>query len=191
VELYSCFPCVPKLAMAALGLAEEAPVSVAGGLTFFGAPLNNYMTHATVAMVQRLRAQPGALGLLYGQGGYLTAHHALLLAVAPAPAPLGGAWDLQDRVDAGYGAVPRVDQGHRGPARLETFTLLHDRAGAVRHGIALCRAPAGSRVLAHVAGDDAATLDALTQFERSPVGDAGFIREAADGLPEWHHASAA
>ncbi len=31
--------------------AQIAP-TVTGGLTFFGAPLNNYMTHAAVAMVQ-------------------------------------------------------------------------------------------------------------------------------------------
>ena len=180
---------MPKLAAAALDLAADSPVSVTGGLTFFGAPLNNYMTHATVAMVQRLRAAPGALGLLYGQGGYLTAHHALLLSVAPPPMPLAADWDLQARVAARYGAVPPVDQAHRGPARLESFTLLYDRAGAVRHGIALCRTPAGGRIMARVAGDERATLGALAQFERTPVGDAGIIVDAADGLPEWRHAA--
>jgi acetyl-CoA C-acetyltransferase len=64
VELYSCFPCVPKMPRRVLGLAPEVVPSVTGGLTFFGAPLNNYMAHAAVAMVRRLREAPG-LGLLY------------------------------------------------------------------------------------------------------------------------------
>ena len=68
IELYSCFPCVPKMARRTLGLGADVKPTVTGGLTFFGAPLNTYMTHAACAMVRRLRG--GArLGLLYGQGG--------------------------------------------------------------------------------------------------------------------------
>ncbi len=52
--------------------------TVTGGLTFFGAPLNTYMTHAAVAMVRKLR-QGGKLGLLYGQGGFVTKHHGLVV----------------------------------------------------------------------------------------------------------------
>ena len=85
VELYSCFPCMPQMARRTLGLGPEAVPSVAGGLTFFGAPLNNYMGHAAVAMVRRLRDAPGGggVGLLYGQGGYVTKHHALVVANRP------------------------------------------------------------------------------------------------------------
>ncbi len=39
LELYSCFPCVPKMAARTLGLDPGAAVTVTGGLTFFGAPL--------------------------------------------------------------------------------------------------------------------------------------------------------
>jgi acetyl-CoA C-acetyltransferase len=70
-------PCVPKMARRTLGLGADVKPTVAGGLTFFGAPLNTYMTHAACAMVRQLRG--GArLGLLYGQGGFVTKHHALV-----------------------------------------------------------------------------------------------------------------
>src|SRR3984893_17678881 len=78
IELYSCFPCVPKMARRTLGLTADVQPTVTGGLTFFGAPLNTYMTHAACAMVRKLRS--GAkLGLLYGQGGFVTKHHAMVL----------------------------------------------------------------------------------------------------------------
>src|SRR5215468_5230688 len=81
IELYSCFPCVPKMARRTLGLGDDVQPTVTGGLTFFGAPLNTYMTHAACAMVRKLRS--GAkLGLLYGQGGFVTKHHALILSRA-------------------------------------------------------------------------------------------------------------
>ena len=78
IELYSCFPVVPKMARRTLGLGPDVQPTVTGGLTFFGAPLNTYMTHAACAMVRKLR-DGGKLGLLYGQGGFVTKHHALVL----------------------------------------------------------------------------------------------------------------
>src|ERR1700682_311593 len=87
IELYSCFPCVPKMARRTLGLGADVQPTVTGGLTFFGAPLNTYMTHAACAMVRRLRG--GAkLGLLYGQGGFVTKHHGLVLSWQGPKAPL-------------------------------------------------------------------------------------------------------
>src|SRR5882762_9586341 len=86
IELYSCFPCVPKMARRTLGLGPDVQPTVTGGLTFFGAPLNTYMTHAACAMVRELRGG-GRLGLLYGQGGFVTKHHALVLSRQP-PRPL-------------------------------------------------------------------------------------------------------
>ncbi|HYW61881.1 MAG TPA: acetyl-CoA acetyltransferase, partial [Bradyrhizobium sp.] len=67
IELYSCFPVVPKMARRTLGLGRDVQPTVTGGLTFHGAPLNTYMTHAACAMVRKLRGG-GKLGLLYGQG---------------------------------------------------------------------------------------------------------------------------
>src|ERR1700682_5443191 len=76
IALYSRFLCVPKMARRTLGLGADVQPTVIGGLTFFGAPLNTYMTHAACATVRKLRG--GArLGLLYGQGGFVTKHHGL------------------------------------------------------------------------------------------------------------------
>ncbi len=58
IELYSCFPVVPKMArriLCAEGMKTDAPPSVVGGLTFLGGPLNNYMTHPAGAMVRKQR----------------------------------------------------------------------------------------------------------------------------------------
>jgi len=182
VELYSCFPCVPKLARRTLGLGAETAISVAGGLTFFGGPLNGYMLHAAIAMVQRLRAGGGKPALLYGQGGYLTKHHALLLGTESA-----------ERLERGTAppqaarAAPRLTQEHRGRATLETFTVLYARDGAPLHGIALCRTDGGQRVLARVPANDSDTLAVLTARDKSPIGSAGAVVSRGESShPEWH-----
>src|SRR6185503_19636707 len=52
LELYSCFPVVPKMARRNLQLGPDIQPSVCGGLSFFGGPLNVYMAHAACAMVR-------------------------------------------------------------------------------------------------------------------------------------------
>src|SRR5215467_8581853 len=94
MELYSCFPCVPKMARRTLGLDADVEPTVTGGLTFFGAPLNTYMTHAACAMVRRLR-DGASLGLLYGQGGFVTKHHALVVSKTPPRAALAQETSVQ------------------------------------------------------------------------------------------------
>lgn len=179
VELYSCFPCVPKMARRVLGLAVTDPLSVAGGLTFFGAPLNNYMTHACVAMVERLRAS-GGTGLLYGQGEYVTKHHALVLGTCPPDAHLADDY----RRDELAGLHP-VANAHEGVARLESYTILYARDGSIRHGGAIALTPSGERLLARVAPDDAATIARLLDVEFEPIGTMGQVTKASDGIMEW------
>ena len=122
IELYSCFPCVPKMARRTLGLGPDVQPTVTGGLTFFGAPLNTYMTHAACAMVRKLRG--GAkLGLLYGQGGFVTKHHALVLSRQSPQAPLAQDTSVQAEADRHRGAVPEFVTEAKGRGAVESFTV--------------------------------------------------------------------
>src|SRR5271165_5305197 len=105
IELYSCFPCVPKMARRTLKLGPDVEPTVTGGLTFFGAPLNTYMTHAACAMVRRLR-NGARLGLLYGQGGFVTKHHALIVSRNPPREALSQDASVQAEADRNKRAVP-------------------------------------------------------------------------------------
>jgi acetyl-CoA acetyltransferase len=183
VELYSCFPCVPKMARRTLGLPADLVATVTGGLTFFGAPLNTYMTHAACAMVRHLRAR-GGTGLLYGQGEFVTKHHALVVSALP---PSGDAIrhdpSVQQAADQARGAVPDFAETAAGAARLESFTIIYDREGAPSHGVAIARMESGPRVLARVEPD---ACDPLTNLAASPIGLAGTVG-GADGLT-WRFA---
>jgi acetyl-CoA C-acetyltransferase len=186
VELYSCFPCVPKMARRSLGLPPDSVPTVTGGLTFFGAPLNGYMTHAACAMVRCLRDVPGAAGLLYGQGEFVTKHHALVLGGHP-HALNGLPISVQDEADSCRGPVPPVLEAATGRAVIETHTVLFDREGAPEKGVVVLR-QGGSRLLARVPAADRDTLALLTDLDRSPVGCDGTLRTAPDGLLEWEAA---
>jgi acetyl-CoA C-acetyltransferase len=184
IELYSCFPCVPKMARRTLGLGPDVQPTVTGGLTFFGAPLNTYMTHAACAMVRRLRA--GAkLGLLYGQGGFVTKHHALVVSRTPPRQALAQDTSVQAEADRNRRAVPEFVTDPTGKGKVESFTVIYGRNGEVEHGAVMLRTADDRRTLGRVPATDATTLAHLLNMERSPVGTLGNIATAADGVPEW------
>src|ERR1700722_9143835 len=184
IELYSCFPCVPKMARRTLGLGARVKPTVTGGLTFFGVPLNAYMTHAACAMVRKLRG--GAkLGLLYGQGGFVTKHHAVALSRHAPSEPLAQETSVQSEANRRLGPVPAFVTEATGTATVESFTAIYGRDNAVEHGVVMLRTPENSRALARVPAHDHSTLAHLLNMERSPVGSSGDVVQAQDGVLEW------
>ena len=128
-ELYSCFPCIPKMARRILGWPAERPASVVGGLTFGGGPIGNYMSHAVAQAALRLREGSGP-ALLFGNGGFATHNHAIVLTRAPLPGTrLPQDFDRQAQADAMRGPATPLDEGYTGPGAIETYTVLYDRSG--------------------------------------------------------------
>jgi acetyl-CoA C-acetyltransferase len=76
---------------------DPRPLTVTGGLPFFGGAGNNYSMHAIASMVRRLRAEPGALRLASAQTGGLAmsnVHHAIPAVYSTRDAPT--AWTGYD-----------------------------------------------------------------------------------------------
>jgi acetyl-CoA C-acetyltransferase len=185
IELYSCFPCVPKMARRTLGLPSDVQPTVTGGLTFFGAPLNTYMTHAACAMVRKLR-DGAKLGLLYGQGGFVTKHHALVLSRQAPREALAQDTSVQAEADRNKRAVPDFVTEAKGKATVESFTVIYGgRNGDIEHGVVMLRTEDERRTLARVPAQDSATIARLLDMDRTPVGSRGDITMAEDGVPQW------
>lgn len=183
LELYSCFPCVPKMAYRALGLATETIPTVTGGLSFFGAPLNNYMSHAATAMVRRIR-NGSAFGTLYGQGEFMTKHYGLRL--SKTYEGFKAAADTQRKADSARKAVPHIATDYSGPAVVESFTLMYDRSGQPTHGVIMARTKTGERTLASLPAADTNGLAILLNPERYPIGLKGEIKKPEKGAAIWH-----
>lgn len=188
VELYSCFPCIPKMASQILGWAPDKPITVFGGLTFGGGPIGNYMSHAIAEMVKRLRGTRDK-GLLFGNGGaYATHNHTILLSGAPTGARFPQDFDYQGRADKLRGPLPPVEETYRGPAIIETYTVFYERDGSVRAGIIVARTPDGGRTLARVDPGDVDTIAFLTNGKIEPVGTPGVVEGGTDEIAHWNRA---
>ena len=183
IELYSCFPCVPKMARRTLGLGADVEPTVTGGLTFFGAPLNTYMTHAACAMVRKMR-RGAELGLLYGQGGFVTKHHGLVLSRQMPRETMKQEHSVQAAADRNRGVVPEFVAEASGKGKIEAFTVIYRGNGEVEHGVVMLRTEHGRRTLGRIPASDETTLAHLRNMDRTPVGSLGDIT-MEDGAPRW------
>jgi acetyl-CoA C-acetyltransferase len=144
------------------------------------------MTHAACAMVRKLRS--GArLGLLYGQGGFVTKHHGLVLSRQPPHGALVQDTSVQAEADRNRGIVPEFVTEAEGKGAVESLTAIYGRGGEIDHGVVMLRTAVNARALARVPATDQTTLAHLLDMDRSPVGSIGTIVTADDGVLEWRH----
>jgi acetyl-CoA C-acetyltransferase len=140
---------------------------VTGGLPFFGGPGNNYSMHAIATMIERLRADRGAHGLIVANGGYLSKHSAAVYS-----GRFIGAWRpvssaaAQRHASADTGI--RLDETATGRARIESYAAIFAK-GVPAAGFVIARAETdGARCMAQAARGDAASLASL--FEEEVIG---------------------
>lgn len=142
LDLYSCFPGSLAYTRDALGIAEDdtRPLTITGGLPYFGGPGNNYMTHSIAAIVEILRRRRDDFGLVSGVGMHMTNHvfavygsappsHAATAVSAP---PLQPTRPVRDQVN--------------GEVTVLAYTVTHDAKGG--WATTICELDDGSRCYA-------------------------------------------
>jgi acetyl-CoA C-acetyltransferase len=135
-------------------------------------------------MVRKLR-NGAKLGLLYGQGGFVTKHHALVLSRQASRDALAQDTSVQSEADRHRGTVPEFVTEASGKGSVESFTVIYGRNGEVEHGVVMLRTSGNARALARVPAHDGATLAHLLNMDCTPVGSTGEIATADDGVLEW------
>lgn len=165
VDVYSCFPVAVQIASRELGLDTSKPLTVTGGLTWAGGPLNNYVMHSIVRMAQLLREKPGQKGMITANGGYITKHAFGTYSNDRPEQPFQHA-NLQDQVDA----LPKreVVMDNTGQGVVEGYSVMYGSKGLDKAFVAT-RLPDGRR--AWGTSNDADVLQSMTteEFVGRPV----------------------
>ncbi|KCZ49365.1 acetyl-CoA acetyltransferase [Hyphomonas pacifica] len=160
-DLYSCFPCAVFSSTAALGIDwknDLRPLTLTGGLPFFGGPGNNYSLHGIAEMAKTLREDTDSYGLVLANGGWMTKEAV-------------GIYSMQKPIHfipAEPYATPteQVELCKEDcEGTLETFTVTHGKEGPNK-GIAFIRLEDSRRALANASP---AALGVLRE-DASPVG---------------------
>ncbi|MGA8679290.1 MAG: acetyl-CoA acetyltransferase [Acidimicrobiales bacterium] len=168
-DLYSCFPSAVQIAAASLGLdvnrpEETPPLTVTGGLPYFGGPGNNYCTHAIATMFEQFRSgggeAGGRLGLVTGVGWYLTKHSVGVYGSAAPPQAYVPAdtSTVQQRIDASSLACVAGGEEVAMAGCVEASTVLYDHDGRPTAAPVIATLEDGRRVVASGADGVAAEV---------------------------------
>jgi len=164
-DLYSCFPSMVELGREALDISENItnPLTVTGGLPFFGGAGNNYVTHSIATMMEKLRENNTSKGLCTSNGWYATKHGIGLYSNIP----FEGDWQREDPKN--YQKIiddldrPDVDEDPSGNATIETYTVANGRDGP-QMGIVIGRLDANNKRFIAISNDEK-TLEIMMKEE--------------------------
>jgi acetyl-CoA C-acetyltransferase len=159
-ELYSCFPYAVRVQLEEFGLNLNRDVSVTGGMTFGGGPLNNFALQATVKMAQLLRKNPAETGLVTTVSGLLTKQACALWSANPGVREWSCA-DVTDQVRE-QSDVCEVVSNYTGKGSVAGYTVLHQGSDPWR-AVAVFDLPDGQRTVAY--SEDPAMMEAMMTQE--------------------------
>lgn len=165
LDFYGCFPAVVSHSCDVFGVSADRQLTVTGGLGFAGAPLNFAAGQSLVAMVEVLRADPAARGVVQGNGGHASKHSFGLYSTQPPMA--------YHAPTLSYDQSPIIEPagpGRHGPVVVDGVTVEHGPEGPLRAVLA-CRFEDGARTWAN--SIDAAVMQAIETEET--VGAAGSV----------------
>ena len=179
-DLYSCFPSAVQIARDMLGIVsgDPRPLTVTGGLPYFGGPGSNYVTHSVATMVEKLRAGRGRIGLVTANGWYVTKHSAGIYSTDPPTSAWQRTSPNLDQAQIDAEPHPACTDAPSGGATVETYTVLFDRDGAPERGIVIGRLADDRRFIANTPADRR-ILEFMTKHEM--VGTKGAVRVTDDG----------
>jgi acetyl-CoA C-acetyltransferase len=145
-DLYSCFPVAVFAVRDELGLSPDdpRPLTVTGGLPFFGGAGNNYSMHAIASMVRDLRARPGDYGFVGANGGYLSKYSVGVYSSRPSSWRGFHSRDLQDEIDAWPAPPLARDEALSGV--VATYTIDYGREAPT--AVVVARTAEGERFVA-------------------------------------------
>lgn len=193
IDIYSCFPIVPKIAATVLDLpiiGGSKPLTLLGGLTSFGGAGNNYSMHALTEMTRQLRAGKGKKGLILCNGGVLSYQYVVVLGREPR----GEKYPVEDALPELVSdvEVPELAKKAEGECVIEvcnaslrlamksfakvlqTYTVEFNRDGSPLRGHVVGRLKSNNqRFLANDA--DESTLRQMVEGTAEIVGKSGYV----------------
>ncbi|MDP7416670.1 MAG: hypothetical protein QF888_01600, partial [Desulfobacterales bacterium] len=166
-DFYSCFPCMPHLHRLVLGIEhfDPRPMTLTGGLPYFGAPGSNYVMHSIAEVVDRCRIEPEKFGLITSNGWYCTKHSAGIYSCQNPTIT----WNrtppalFQNRL-----SLPKsleIDKAPSGSFLVDSYTVWFNRQGEPETGILIGRTESGKRALAHTPKGNKDILYTMMQKE--------------------------
>jgi acetyl-CoA C-acetyltransferase len=149
-DLYSCFPSAVTIGKKMIGISDDdtRPLTLTGGLGFFGGPGNNYNLHAIATLAEKIAGGERDTGLVTALGWFMHKHAAGVYGAFPQKGRFQ-AGDVEDSNSGPVGDEPvPVRSGVNGVGVIETYTVVYNRDRTHSYAVIYGRTPDGCRFIA-------------------------------------------
>jgi acetyl-CoA C-acetyltransferase len=128
-DFYSCFPCAVSIAKKMTGIKDNdpRPLTLTGGLGFFGGPGNNYSLHSAATLAEKISRGEKSNGLITALGWFMHKHAAGIYGYRPPQGSMEN-HDIEDRTNPFAGDSPvMITEKASGTGIIETEWSFHGR----------------------------------------------------------------
>lgn len=154
-DIYSCFPCSVEIARKMIGLKndEKRPLTVTGGLGFFGGPGNNYSLHAVATLAESISHGKFTIGMITSLGWFFHKNAVGIYSASPKETDLFR-YDLEDEKDFLVGDEPvSIATNVSGKGVIETYTIIYSKDGHPSYAVIYGKTDEGLRFIAQTPTD--------------------------------------
>ena len=126
-DLYSCFPSAVSIAKKMIGISDSdpRPLTLTGGLGFFGGPGNNYSLHSVACLAQKISTGEKSNGLITALGWFMHKHAAGIYSSKPLTGKFKN-HDVTDQKNSLVGEEPvKIKEQYNGQGYIETYTIIY------------------------------------------------------------------
>jgi acetyl-CoA C-acetyltransferase len=126
-DLYSCFPSAVSIAKKMIGIKDDdpRPLTLTGGLGFFGGPGNNYSLHGVATLAEKIAIGEKSNGLVTALGWFMHKHAAGIYGSNPSKGEFKN-YDITDQKNCLIGKEPvKIKDQVNGPGIIETYTIIY------------------------------------------------------------------
>jgi len=149
-DLYSCFPCAVSIAKKMIGITNDdpRPLTLTGGLGFFGGPGNNYNLHGVATLAQKISMGEKSNGLVTALGWFMHKHAAGVYGSKPFEGKFKN-YDILDQKDCLAGEAPvKIKDRPTGKGIIETYTIIYSMNREPSYAILYGKTPDNFRFIA-------------------------------------------
>ena len=166
-DIYSCFPSIVEIIKKEIGIKEDdpRPLSITGGLPYFGGPWSNYSLHAIVSAVNLIRKNPLLKIMVIANGGYNTKQSFGIYGAEPPLLQWGEQNNAEIQQSILARRLPKPMEQANGNLTIEGYTITYDRIGIPKQGIVIGTLENNRRTIAFIN----AVPDILIKLEKQEL----------------------
>jgi len=169
-DIYNCFPSIVEIISKEIGLKrnDDRPLTLTGGLSYFGGPWSNYSLHAVATAVEKIQQNPNLTLMVIANGGYNTKQSFGIYGKKPPKLGFGelNTREFQEIILNEELAEPI--KRAKGVIKILAYTLIYERNGTRKYGIAIGKVNKKENTIGIIKGTD----EELSKLEKIEfVGD--------------------